>query len=96
MTDVLPAEISADIGSLIDQLTRLGLKVDGSEYDPKAFGDFYVDFSGSKGSFRIIRDRSQYLIDGEVAILRKQGLFRSFDSRDEFSVAVLEYAKTFG
>ena len=91
---MIAAEISSDIGPLIEQLEELGLRVEGSRYDAKSFGDFYVDFLGSRGSFRVVRDRSQYYLDGDIERLKELGLFKAFDSRDEFSVAVLGLARS--
>jgi hypothetical protein len=91
---VIAAEISADIGPLIEQLEGLGLRIEGWRYDAKTFGNFYVDFTGPNGSFRIIRDRSQYILDGDISRLKELGLFRAFDSRDDFGVAVLSFAQS--
>ena len=86
--------IQADIGALIAELEALGLEVTASQYDAQAFGNYYIDLSGTAGPIRITRDRGQYLIDADERQLRQRGLFRAFDDLEEFRVAVLTYART--
>ena len=89
------AEIAEDIGSLIAALERMGLKVEDSQYDAQSFGNFHVDVSGRRGRFRIVRDRSQYMLYAKsLAQIKLSGMFRAFDSRDEFEAALLKYART--
>jgi hypothetical protein len=86
--------IQADIGTLIAELEALGLEVTASRYDAQAFGNYYIDLSGTAGSIRITRDRGQYMIDADERQLRQRGLFRAFDDLEEFRVAVLAYVRT--
>ena len=88
-------EITSAIGPLLQQLGMMGIKISGSRYDANSFGNFYVDCRGAKGSFRIVRDRSQYFLDSDVADIKKHGLFKAYDSVQEFTDAALKYAKAF-
>ena len=89
-TVVLASEISADRGPLIDQLTGLGLRIDGSEYGPRGVRRIFRlerIFSHHQGS-------EQDPINSKMWLLETLGLFRAFDSRVEFGAVVLEHAKT--
>jgi hypothetical protein len=86
--------ILQDIGPLLTQLEALGLRIVASHYDERSFGDYYVDLEGPRGSFRISRDRGQYLIDGDIGRIRAMGLLRAFDHAPDFAGKVLEYAAT--
>jgi hypothetical protein len=87
------AAILEDIGTLLAELEGLGAKETASQYDAAHFGDFYVDVRGRKGTFRIVRDRGQYILDGDLERIKTMGYWRAFDSRAEFFVAVLTYAR---
>jgi hypothetical protein len=91
---MLPDKIQADIGGLLSALQEEGLQVADSRYDASAFGDYYVDLVGSRGSLRIVRDRGCYHLGGDEDRLRQFGLFRSFQDLVEFREAVLVYART--
>ena len=88
------AAIVEDIGPLLTELNRLGVVETASQYDAELFGDYFVDFRGPSGTFRITRDRSQYIIDGDDERLKSMGLFRAFDSREQIYDAALRYART--
>jgi len=36
-----------------------------SQYNPEFFGNYYLDFSNGKISYRLIKDRSQYYLEGK-------------------------------
>jgi hypothetical protein len=38
-----------------------------SQYNPEAFGNYYIDISNGKFFYRLIRDRSQYYLEGKTA-----------------------------
>ena len=86
-------EITQAIGPLLEQLGELGYRVTESRYEPDSFGNFYVDCQGRKGAFRIVRDRSQYFLDGNVEDIKERGVFKAYNSVTEFSAAALQYAK---
>jgi hypothetical protein len=86
--------ITDDIGPLLAELAVMGAQSTASEYDSANFGDYYVDVLGPNGSFRIIRDRGQYLLDGDLERIKSLGLFKAFDSRKQFHLGALAYART--
>jgi len=90
---VTAREITNAIGPLLEQLNALGIRISGSQYDAESMGNFYVDCQGRKGTFRIVRDRSQYFLDGDVQDIKKRGFFKAYDSVQDFSAATLQYAK---
>lgn len=89
----IPVEkpIVADIGPLLDELAKLSVRTAGSHYDEQHFGNYYVDFAGSGTTFRICRERGQYILDAAIDQLKSLGLFRALNSRDELREAVLKY-----
>ena len=87
---VIAEEVRQDIAGLIDALSNAGYAAEGT-YDAKDFGNWYVDVAGPR-QFRLIKDRRQYLIDGPEDSLRAAGLWRAFNSREEFQTAVLRWA----
>lgn len=89
----IPVEkpIVADIGALLNELAKLGVNIAGSHYDEQHFGNYYVDFAGSGTTFRICRDRGQYVLDAAIDQLKSLKLFRALNSRDELREAVLKY-----
>lgn len=89
-----PAPVQEDIGKLLASLEALGLRVTAAQYDARAFGNYYVDLEGTRGAFRVVRDRSQCMLDGDIDALRSAGAWRAFDSREEFAEVVLAYGGT--
>ena len=94
MTDQnnLPDEITADIGLLIERLRGHGIVVEGGEYARESFGNYYVELLVKNVRFRLIRDRSVYVLDGPaVSELKNAGLWRGFYNRQEFEEQVLSW-----
>ncbi|HWH49887.1 MAG TPA: hypothetical protein VN664_18985 [Burkholderiales bacterium] len=91
---MIAAEITTAIGHLLDELGALGIRISGSEY-ASSFDNFFVDCQGSKGSFRIVRDRGQYFLDGNVEDIKKRGFFKAYDSVHDFTKVALQYATAF-
>jgi hypothetical protein len=89
---LLPPEIQHDLATLLPQLTALG-------YGPccgrlgYAFGDYWVEFSRSTHSFRIVRDRGKYTVDGDRKELEALNLWASIDSREKFADRLLTWLK---
>jgi hypothetical protein len=83
--------IAEDVGGLLKELTAHGYSLTDSRYDPADFGNYYVELSGSDHTFRIIRDRGQYHLEGEHERLKALGLMRSFAGLPELKAAVLKY-----
>lgn len=85
----LPVEIVQDLHILLDPLRSLGFIPTDGQYDSDVFGNYYASFLGPKGRLRIIRDRSQYMVEGDPALLERAGLWRAFDDREEFAARLL-------
>lgn len=95
MSRRLPREVEDEIGSLLSDLNEAGFSPKASLYSPEAFGNWYVDLKGPIGAFRIIKDRSQYIVDGpKTEELEAAGLWRSFDSLDEFGKVLMNWLRS--
>jgi hypothetical protein len=87
-------EIQADIGALISNLQALGWRATNSHYDAKVFGNWYVDLESSGSPIRLIKDRSQYMVDRvTVEVLKAAGLWKAFNDLEEFQAAVTRWAE---
>jgi hypothetical protein len=87
----VPAAIVEDVGSLLAQLFSIGFNVVDSAYSATDFGNYYVGLQRESVTLRLTRDRSQYIIDAPIDRLKALGIFRAFNSRDEFAEAVFMY-----
>src|SRR3954451_6872222 len=95
MAHTLPPEVEHELGSLLSELNRAGFVPEGSLYSPEAFGNRYVDFAGPAERFRIIKDRSVYVIDGPTKEEREHaGLWRGFDSLGEFRTTLMNWLRS--
>ena len=50
--------------SILAELRAGGWQVSASEYDPSAFGNWFVDVQRDGVVMRMLKDRSQYLVTG--------------------------------
>ena len=90
----LRAEIESEAGALFSELHAHGWVVIYSLYDAKVFGNWYVDLRRSGADLRLVKDRSQYLIEGPpFGELKAAGLWRAFEDLDEFRQAVINWAR---
>lgn len=85
----LPTPLNEVLGPLVDSLSALGYTAVTSRYEPEAFGNFYVDFAGPVRSFRVVRDRGQYMLDGDRLWLESWSLWQAFGDPSEFSDTLL-------
>lgn len=91
----LPPEIEVEAGDLISQLSRAGWVITSSQYDPKAFGNWYVDLCSNGLAIRLTKDRSQYFVDRlPIEESKTAGLWKAFDSVDEFQNAIIKWLRT--
>ncbi len=90
---MIATAIQQDIGPLLAELSKLKMGVVESTFDVTSFGNYKVALAGPTDSFAIVRDKGQYLIDGDVNALKRMGLWRAYDSREDFRTAVLAYAR---
>jgi hypothetical protein len=86
-SDDLPIEIETEAGALISELRETGWAVSAFCYDAKSFGDWYVDLRREDRMVRLVKDRSQYVIDGPIEI-KAAGLWQAFNNFGEFRRAI--------
>jgi hypothetical protein len=60
----VPPEIEAEFGEQLAKLASFGYTASGSLYSSELFGNWFVDLAGPV-TFRIVKDRSQYFVDGD-------------------------------
>ena len=88
----LPDKVEIEVGALILQLREAGWVVSTSRYDAKVFGNWYVELHRADRMIRLVKDRSQYLIDGShMEEIKAAGLWRVFDDLEEFWRAVSKW-----
>jgi len=88
------ADIHSDIGSYLERLFADGFAIRNCFYYPDEFGNFVIDLRRGNTEIRIVRDRGQYTIDGiESKELLTVGLWKAFDSSDEFFDVLFRYLK---
>ena len=80
-----------DVGSLVSRLEALGFNPVASSYSPQVMGNWYVDLTGPKRSLRIIKDRSQFFVDGDRNELEPAGLWRVIDDPREFEKKLISW-----
>lgn len=88
----LDPEVRAEVGALIADLRTSGWRVVGSRYDAPSFGNWFVDLERDGRVIRLVKDRSQFMIDGPANELRAAGLWKAFDRLSTFREAVVAWA----
>jgi hypothetical protein len=89
----VPTQIARDVGSLLSELCASGWTISFSRYDPKIFGNWYVDLCRGDDTIQLVKDRSQYLLNGPSwKELESAGLAKAFDEGDKFQRAVVDWA----
>jgi hypothetical protein len=84
----LPIELETEAGALISELRETGWTVSAFRYDAKSFGDWYVDLRCEDRMVRLVKDRSQYMIDGPTEEIKAAGLWKAFNDFGEFRRAI--------
>jgi len=88
----LPAEVRDEIEGLVSSLLDRGWSLVSTSYDASCFGNWHIDLRNCGSTLRLVKDRSQYMIDGsEVDELKAVGLFRAFDGLQEFRNAITNW-----
>ena len=89
----LPSEVEAEAGALLSELRADGWTVCASGYNAQEFGNWYVDLRRADNAIRLVKDRSQYMIDGPpTEAIKTAGLWRAFENLDEFRQLVIKWA----
>jgi hypothetical protein len=91
--EAMDQHIADDLRVLIGSLSALGFAPRKYEYLSGSFGNYFIDFESGTFKFRIVRDRSQYFVEGEKDELESAGLWRVFGDKTVFGQAVLEWVK---
>jgi len=92
MRSDLNESVRHEIGDELKSILSAGFTVRESDYSEADFGNFYVDLLRGTDQLRIIRDRGQYMVQGDEVELRRAGLWKAFDSKVEFFGALTSYA----
>ncbi len=89
----LPKQIVKEVGNLLEELSAAGWIIFDSRYDAAFFGNWCVEVRRADRSIRLIKDRSQYTLDGPTSEeLKIAGLWRVFDDLGDFRRSVLSSA----
>jgi hypothetical protein len=90
-----PAEIQVEIGKLLSQLSKAGWTILASQYDPKVFGNWFVNVYRDGITIRLVKDRSQYFVDRlSSEKIKADELSVAFSNLQEFQDAVIKWIRT--
>ena len=85
-------EVRAEAGSLIADLRTAGWRVVASRYEAPVMGNWFVDLERDGRVIRLVKDRSQFTIDGPTDELAAADLSKAFDRLSTFREAVVAWA----
>ena len=91
MVSELNENIRKEIGEELKPLLEAGFTVSDSMCSETDFGNFFVDLHRGEDKLRIVRDRNQFMVQGDEEHLKRLGLWRAFDSKAEFFDALSHY-----
>jgi hypothetical protein len=86
----LPSELE-EVREASSYLIGRGWKICGHRYDQQAFGNWYIDFCRQSQTIRLVKDRSQYFVEGTADELKVAGLRKAFNVVEEFQQAVIAW-----
>ena len=90
--DNLPDDIAREARLLISALQTAGWTLLEARYDAKTMGNWYLDLARDGLSLRLVKDRSQFFIDGPpVEELKAAGLWRAFEDFAEFQQVIVNW-----
>jgi hypothetical protein len=90
--DNLPADIAREAGLLISTLQTEGWILLEARYDAKTMGNWYIDLASDDLSLRLVKDRSQFFIEGPaVEELKAAGLWGAFEDFAEFQQVIVNW-----
>ena len=82
-------EVRAETGAILADLSAAGWSVTASRYDAPVFGNWFVDLERDGRAIRLMKDRSQFMVDGPTDEIRAAGLFKAFEDMGIFREAVV-------
>ena len=88
----LPPELE-EVRDAISCLNGREWRMCGHQYDEEVFGNWHIDFCRQSQKIRLVKDRSQYFVEGTAAELKTAGLWRSFNGLEEFQRAVIAWVE---
>ena len=89
----VPRKVASEINNILMELLQSGWQVFDYRYDSQSFGNWCVQLVRKDLSIRVIKDRSQYFLDGPSKNeLGGTDLERTFDERTEFRRALAHWA----
>jgi hypothetical protein len=80
-----------DFDDLLSEISKFGYSIASYSEEPRSFGDFVVTISKGERSHTISCDRSQLMLKGERYELEPFGLWKAFDSKEEFKNALIAF-----
>ncbi|WP_066727586.1 hypothetical protein [Desulfuromonas sp. DDH964] len=81
------------VSKMAEKLKILGFELTNYTEEPRAFNNFLAEFSDGSFSFTFVRDRSQFILNGEKDELEPYGLWKAFNGPDEFLDKLLFWLK---
>lgn len=90
--ETLTPEVQDEAGAIVADLSAAGWTVTASHYDEQHFGNWYVDLTRGERTIRLVKDRSQFMVDAPIEELKAAGLFKAFDELGTFRQAVVAWA----
>jgi hypothetical protein len=60
-------EFESTLQDLERRISDYNFRLIHSQYNSEAFGNYYIDISNGKFFYRLIKDRSQYFLEGKTA-----------------------------
>jgi hypothetical protein len=87
----LPAELETELSIGIPFLLERGWEIFEFRYEPQTFGNWYIDFFRSDLTIRLVKERSQYSVEGNAGELRSTGMWRVFMDATEFQQAIIDW-----
>jgi len=90
--ETLPRAVAREVLSIIERLLEKGWQVSSHRYDPKSFGNWYVDLVRLGLEIRVVKDRSQFFVTGpSMDDLQGAGLGHSFDDPERFRQVLIAW-----
>lgn len=59
-------EFQTTLQKIEHQLSMFNFEIKHSQYNPESFGNYYIDITNGSISYRVIKDRSQYFLEGKT------------------------------